>query len=507
MSNAGLAARSISAVFWGAGGTVVRMVLQMGAQVVLARLLGPTEYGVFAIGTLVITFSLFFADVGLAYGLIQKPSVDSRDIRFVFTWQIILGSTVATMVALAAGPIAGFFGEPRAAGVVRVLSVLCLINALAAPAMNLLKRELNYRALQLSQILSYFIGFVLVGIPLALAGQAVWSLVAAWSVQAALGGLFAYAQVRHPIKPLFWYEHARSQGSYGGVVLATNLLNWLIANVDRSFIGRWLPSRDMGLYSQTYNLLYSPSASLLGVIQPVFFSAASRVTERDEGSAARAAFLGLIAALALFVAPVFVATAVLAEPFVLTLYGPKWQGAAAVCAPLALAMPFFLMVGLCTPLLWTAGRPSDELRSQLPMAVGWALLCAWAAQHSVVAVAWAACGFFALRLAVVMRITAKRGAMSGGDLWRALRGGLVVCLALSAALAGLDLLLAAWPGPLRFVVAVAIGLPFVLGMLHAFPQLVSSELRQLLAKLLDRLPERAARWLAFLGPDMRDKKR
>lgn len=505
MSGPGLGARSISAVFWGAGGTVVRMLLQVGSQVVLARLLGPTEYGVFAIGTLVITFSLFFADVGLAYGLIQKPSVDARDIRFVFTWQVILGCAVAAVVFGAAEPIARFFGEPRAAGVVRVLSLLCLVNALAAPAMNLLKRELNYRALQISQICSYFIGFVLVGIPLALSGHAVWSLVAAWSVQAVLGGLFTYAQVRHPLKPLLWYEHAREQGLYGGVVLATNLLNWLIANIDRTLIGRWLPSRDMGLYSQTYNLLYSPSASLLGVIQPVFFSAASRAAERDDQAASRAAFLGLIAALALFVAPFFAATAVLAEPFVLTLYGPKWQDAAAVCAPLALAMPLFLMFGMCTPLLWTAGRPSDELRSQAPMALAWGLACAWAARHGVVAVAWAACAFFALRLAVVMRITARRSAVDARTLWGALRGGVVVCGVLCAVLAGLDQLLAAWPPVLRLLAAAAIGLPLTLGMLHRWPVLVSPELRLLLSRLLARAPARAARLLSFLGPQMSEK--
>ncbi|MDV6321015.1 oligosaccharide flippase family protein, partial [Chromohalobacter sp. HP20-39] len=89
------------------------MVLQIGSQVVLARLLGPAEYGIFAIGTLVITFSMFFGDVGLAYVLIQKPQIEPRDVRFVFTWQVILGSMVTSFVMLASVPIATFFGEPR----------------------------------------------------------------------------------------------------------------------------------------------------------------------------------------------------------------------------------------------------------------------------------------------------------------------------------------------------------------------------------------------------------
>lgn len=500
MAGSGLAARSISAVFWGAGGTVVRMVLQIGSQVVLARLLGPTEYGVFAIGTLVITFSLFFADVGLAYGLIQKAAVTDRDIRFVFTWQILLGAAVAGLVALAAGPIAAFFGEPRAQEVVRVLSLLCLVNALAAPAMNLLKRDLNYRALQLGQIASYFIGFVLVGIPLALSGHAVWSLVAAWSVQALLAGLFAYAQVRHSLKPLFWYEDARSQGAYGGVVFATNLMNWFIGNIDRTVVGRVLPSRDMGLYSQTYNLLYSPSASLLGVVQPVFFSAASRAAERDAHGESRRAFLALLGGVALLVMPIFAATAALAEPFVLTVYGAKWHDAAAVCAPLALAMPLFLMFGLCTPLLWTSGRPSDELRSQWPIALAWALGCIWAAQYGVVAVAWAALVFFLLRLVLVLRVTAQRTALKPVELWVALRGGVLLSAACAVALLLLDHVLRGWSAPQRLGVGVVTGLPLAFALLYLCPGLISTDLRVLFGRVLHRLPAGAARVMAFLGP-------
>ncbi|MFX6409630.1 oligosaccharide flippase family protein, partial [Acinetobacter baumannii] len=79
-------------MFWGGGGTLLRIVMQFGAQVVLARILGPEQYGLFAIGAIVVGFSSFFSDIGLAYGLIQKKEIAAKDIRFVFTWQIILGA-------------------------------------------------------------------------------------------------------------------------------------------------------------------------------------------------------------------------------------------------------------------------------------------------------------------------------------------------------------------------------------------------------------------------------
>jgi O-antigen/teichoic acid export membrane protein len=503
MKHSGLASRSVSAVLWGAGGGAIRTALQVVAQVALARLLGPTEYGVFALGTLVITFSLFFADFGMAYGLIQKANIDANDIRFVFTWQIIIGSIVTAAVVALAGPIAAFFNEPRARDVVRALAGLCLVNALAAPAMNLLKRELDYRTLQLSLIVSYFVGFVLVGIPMAVAGHGVWSLVAAWSVQAVLGAGIVYAQVRHPVVPLLWHAGARSQGRYGGLVLATNLMNWCLSNMDRALIGRWLPTRDLGLYSQTYNLLYSPSASLQGVIQPVFFAAASRAAEQGKDGGSRTGFLGLLAALTTFVLPIFAVAAVLSEPLVVTLYGPQWRDAAALCTPLALAMPMLLMLGICTPMLWTAGRPSDELRSQLPLALLWTIACAWAAQHGAVAVAWAVFVFFGLRLSIVASITMRRAGLAALELWQAARGGTALSLMMCVAAWSLDKALAGLPAPVRLAAGAAVAALSWLILVRWIPAIIGPDLRALQDKLLARLPAAFARRLGFLGSDRR----
>ena len=164
---------------------MLRLLLQLGAQIVLARLLGPQQHGLFAIGAIVFGFSGFFADIGLAYGLIQKPDVSDRDLRFVFTWQWLLGGAVTAGVYFGAGSLAAFFGEPRAAPVLQLLSPLCLLNALAAPSLNLLKRDLDFKRVQIAQGLSTALGYWVLGIPLALMGAQVWALVVAWTVQVA----------------------------------------------------------------------------------------------------------------------------------------------------------------------------------------------------------------------------------------------------------------------------------------------------------------------------------
>ena len=470
--------------------------MQMGAQIVLARVLGPVEYGVFAIGATVIGFSAFFSEVGLAYGLIQKTTVTSQDVRFVFTWQIVLGTVVCAAVALASPVLARFLGEPRAAPVILALSLLCLINALTAPAMNLLKRDLNFKVLNLAQLVSYAVGYLLLGLPLALAGAQVWALVAAWLVQASISAAWLYAATRHPVKPLLWYADARMQSGYGVTVFITNLVNWAIGNIDRILVARAFGSRETGLYATAYNLLYNPSATLLGVVQPVFFSASSRIAE--EPVRILAGYKALVAATALLLLPVFAVVAAVPETFIVALYGGKWQGAAALCRPLALVMPIFVLFGLTTPLLWTSGRAAKEFQLQLPVAVLWLLVCGVAATHSVVAVAWAVLALYSLRCTLVVTVATRAMGMTARDFWRCARGGLVVSAVLATALMLVDANVQALHAWQRLLLHAVLAGALWLAALRLLPALVAPELAALLARLVQQLPCPLARHLAFL---------
>lgn len=476
---------------------MIRLALQFGAQVILARILGPEQYGLFAIGAIVIGFSNFFSDVGLAYGLIQKETVVARDIRFVFTWQIILGGIVTLAIALSASSIAAFFGDIRATEVVQALAIICLLNALAAPSLNLLKRKLDFRRIQMAQISSFIAGYVCVGIPLALYGSQAWALAAAWLVQASLFLILAYAATRHPISLLVRYEGAKSFSAYGATVLITNLVNWLINNVDRIIIGRLFSSREIGLYATTYNMLYTPTSSLLGIIQPVFFSAAARVTNQPE--VISSSYRALIGAVAIFILPAFICLGAIAETFVLALYGQKWIEAIPLFRPLAFAMPLFLIWGFTTPLLWSGGHANREFRVQLPIATIWIAACWLAAQQSVEALTWTVLGLFIVRCLVMVISAARTLKMDIAPMWRAVRGGLIISPLLALTVFSLDAWCHPLPAIMRLVLDAMAGAAGLMLLLRLTPQLVGPELAKLLDRIFEHFPPRVARHLAFLS--------
>lgn len=494
-ASADVKTRAVSAVKWAALGTVTRFVLQMGVQIVLARLLGPEIYGLFAMGLLVMTLSTFLADFGFAWGLVQNQQLHDDDIRFAFTWQCLSGAAAMLGLYLLAPWIAAYFKEPRLVSIVSWLSLTCLLSAMTAPSSNLLRRQLNFRWLNIAQILSYVLGYLCVGVPLALLGAGVWTLVSAWLVQALSLLLLTYCRHPHTLRPLLWYPGARRSTNTGGTVFITNLSNWFLNNLDRVFLGRILNAHAVGVYAVGYNLANTPNSLFLSALQPAFLAAGARL--QDDMAGLRQAYLSVIAATWIVIGPVFVVLAVLAGDLIATLYGDVWHASSRVLAVLALGMPAYVTWGMSTPILWNTGGKHLEALLQMPLIV---LACIALWQFSslgVVAVAAIASGTLLARALVIGVAACRRLQLGPGDLWpSAWRAAVMLLLAAAGAHGGSLLGHAAGRGPLPALLLGSLGgggLPLLAGLLQ--PQLLGRRIVDLLGRFSPPVPARVGVYL------------
>jgi lipopolysaccharide exporter len=488
---ADLSQRSISAALWGASGSAVQLTLQLGIQVILARLLGPEQYGLFAMAAVVILLSSFFT-ISLAYGLIQKRTVTDEDVRFVNFWQLSVGAAIAIAVFLLADPAAGFFNEPRVAPLIRAMSIVCLLQAAAGPSANLLNRDLDFKSIYLAGIASYAVGYGVVGIPLALSGYGVNALVMAFITQTLLNLALLYGCKRHVLGFVIWHRDAHALWSYGFTVFATNINNWVMVHLSRVVVGRMFPSAAMGLFALSYNLVLQLAGAVMGTVQPPLFSASSRV--QDDVARLRTVFLKMLAAATLLAAPIFVGMAVVPETIMLALYGQEWVESAPLLRPFTLAMPFFLATAIGTPMLWTSGRTTQEFRFQLPIALALAVAAYVAAQHSLAAVAWAVLGIFVLRFIVITTAACIALDVRVRDIATAFRAGVAVTVLVAGAIALVDGLAVHMTDRRQVVLVldVAAGLVAQVVALRSLRPWFSPEVRTLFEMLLARLPRRLA---------------
>lgn len=408
--------KAVRAAAAGYAGTIARLVIQIGSQIVLARLLGPAEYGLFAIAVLSVSLSVFASDIASS-ALVHAKELSEAAIRFAFTWQTLCGLILSGGLAFVAQPLAEWLKQPGVATLLLVSSPICFVNALGGVSLALLRRNLDYGAMQIWQTGGYFTGYILVGIPLAAWTDAgVWALVAAWAVQSIIATLGYIRRAPHAWQPLFHCPDSRLLVRFGLQAMLANFSNWALANVDRLIVARTSSIREMGLYSTMINLLSTPLAQILGTYQSVAFSASAR--SGDES--ARRTFVLMLSGGSLIVCLLFGVVLAIPDTLIAVLYGPKWAEASAYMTAFAVGFIAYGIQATITPLLWGRGAVSKEAIPQLFMAITLGTTAWIAAQHSSLAVAWAFGGVNILRCIWILWNSSKAFEVSAIDLLRTL---------------------------------------------------------------------------------------
>src|SRR6266851_8203558 len=95
LTSPGLRERAVRGMFWVVVSTASTRLLQLGTNVVLARLLAPRQFGAFAVATIVINGLLLLNDLGVGTALVYHQG--DRDVvaSTAFFLLPILGFVVA----------------------------------------------------------------------------------------------------------------------------------------------------------------------------------------------------------------------------------------------------------------------------------------------------------------------------------------------------------------------------------------------------------------------------
>jgi PST family polysaccharide transporter len=498
VSSTGLAGRALRGVRWNYIGAVGRIAATFVSQIVLARLLGPEQFGLFGYAFLTVTMAGLVVEMGLQNALVQVAELDDEVLAVACGRLLLVGAIAAALVFLLSDVIASHvFATPVAAPVLRAMAPTLVVGAAFAAATAMLSRDIDFKAIQLAALGSYVVGYLFVGVAAALMGLGVWSLVIAWHVQTVIACLILVAKSPRslaPANPLRKLPIAR----FGLVVMFTHLANWVIDNAPHASVGRWLGASTLGLYTVANNLVKVPADHLLRNIQLVLHALASRAQDNDAGL--RRAYLTVMGGIGVIAFPTFTFVALMAEPLVSMLLGPKWLAAAAVLVPLAFAMVLHVVEGMAGPTLSGRGEPAVELRVKLVMIALSIPVLFITVRWSLSAVGWGVALIFLLRCIWMNMAVSRRLGITATLFAQAMTGPLLLAAIAwavpSAVMAGLaaagNHLPAAW---LIAVTAVPAG-AIIIAVAAAAPKLV---LGPYLLALLSGQFEKRPTWAARAG--------
>lgn len=348
VENASLANRAVHGVGWVFSITATTTVLQLCVLAVLARVLGPREFGLVGAALIVVQFAQLCSQLGMGPAIVQHRDLSHSHLRVATTLSVLLGCLTGALLSLTAGDIALFFRMPELHPILRALAVVFPVTAVAAVSEALLQREMKFRTLSLIDMASYAFGFGACGVILAKAGWGVWALVAAQVAQGVLRTALLLIAAPVDMRPLLSEREARELLGFGGGLSLARLGNALALQVDNLVVARWIGADALGIYGRVYQSLAMPANLLGGAVDKVLFP--TMATIQSDGVRLARAYRGAIRLLGVTTLPLSALLILLAPEIVLLLLGSQWSAA---------VLPFRVMA---TATFFRAGyKVSDSL--------------------------------------------------------------------------------------------------------------------------------------------------
>lgn len=320
--------KGLSALGWMSAAQFICLGIRLGSSLALARLLSPTAYGILSPALAVLVTLEWFTDLGVRPSLIRHAH--GGTLAYVRTgWWIDLarGAAIGLLTLVLAWPLSEFLGLPTLGQVLAVFSMYPVLLALRSPGLVIARRELNFGALVINEVVQT-LGGTVATILIAWFYPTVWAMVGGMFVGAASGIVHSY--MVHPIKPVFTWDRLVAsnilQGSRG--IFINTLLMALWLNSERLLGLRLVDVEQMGLYAVALNLAGVLDA-LIGRACEVYFSVLART---DDPIQCGLQHDRLCLRLALLLMPVLAIIAVLAPRVVSMLYDPRYLGSGILLA-------------------------------------------------------------------------------------------------------------------------------------------------------------------------------
>lgn len=321
--------------------------------VVLARILTPTEIGIFSVSAAVISVAHIIRDFGIGRYLVQEPELTTDRFRTAYGIGIVSAWIIAAALFAGRGYVAEFYHEPSLAKVVAVLSGNFLLLPFGAPILWMLTREMKFGQLFIVNMTAQAVQATM-AVGLAAIGDSFMSLAWASLAGAVVTTIMACVVDKQHAFLVPSFTAWRRVLIFGSWASAQSLIGELGNSATDIILGRTLGFDAVGLYSRASGIISTVNRDIIKSVVIVSFPAFAQLRRKQldlhDSLSKGTAYLNVV------VWPVIGVLAIVAFPLVDFLFGPNWVAAAPILQLLCASTLFSPLVTLASQALLAIGR-------------------------------------------------------------------------------------------------------------------------------------------------------
>jgi lipopolysaccharide exporter len=437
-SSSELTEATASGLRWISLARVGTELLLLASMVVLARLIPPAAFGMFAIAVIVQELAINLLSEGVSSAIVQRRNIEREHLQGGF----FLACGIGTALLIATLAAAVFVVRPVYGAQTETMVLLttpwCLVGALGAPSYALLRRRLDFRRLAILDLTNSLVrsaSAIVLAAALGLDGPAL-----------ALGGLAGVTAmtlmslVFAPIPFPRWRPQAiRDLLEYGGFASLAGLCWVGFRNGDYAIVGARLGPAQAGIYWRGFQLAVEYQRKISMVMTSVAFPVLTRSATPDELFAMRGRMVRM---LTVIIFPLLTGLVLLAPVAVPWLFGPAWESAVVPTQILAGAGAATVVMDAVGTVLMATGRTRAMLGFGVSHFAIYIAAVLFASRWDLTGVCIAAVSVHSIFLIVSYRVLLQgRPESTLRLLWDDMSAATLSCAAMAAAALPLDLAL------------------------------------------------------------------
>lgn len=329
---------------------------------VLARLLTPHEYGL--IGYIMILVAVFnsIVDSGFSNALIRKKDAGETDYSTAFIFNLAVSLVMVAAMVLVAVPFSRFFKEPQLVPLVRVMSVIVVINALALIQRTRLVKSVDFKTQTKASLISS-VSSGAVGLAMAFGGLGVWSLVGQQISRQLINTVCLWILNRWTPSWRFSWSSFRELFGFGWKLLVSGLIDTVWKEIYQLVIGKFYSTSTLGQYTRGKQFSDIFSSNMTSIVQRVSYPVLSSI--QDERERMREGYRKIIRTTMLASFVLLFGLSAVAESLLTVLIGPRWLEAAHYLQIICFAASLYPLHAINLNMLQVQGRSDLFLKLEI----------------------------------------------------------------------------------------------------------------------------------------------
>lgn len=295
--------------------------VQFVIQIILARILLPSEYGIVAIVTVFIALANVFIQNGFNTALIQRKNVTDLDYSSVLYLSLLIALVLYIIIFICSPFIANFYKDPLITPVLRVLSLTLFLGAFNSIQTAYISRNMLFKKNFLSSLIAIIVSGI-VGIIFANLGYGVWALVIQQLLNMIILIIILLFTIDWKPRLIFSIKRVKVLFSFGWKLLCSALIDTLYNNIYDLIIGRKYTSTDLAYYNRGKQFPNVIVTNVNGSISTVLLPTMSK--NQDDKVKVKEMTRKAIVISSFVLFPMMIGLAVVAKPLVSIILTDKW---------------------------------------------------------------------------------------------------------------------------------------------------------------------------------------